>query len=83
MEWFTTVFSYSLRLDAVYLVWDLFLVSRLEEALFISGLAILQLLSPQLVAISTFEEMLSSFKRLVFGMYAFVAHGMSEAGIQR
>jgi len=70
MEWFTTIFSYSLRLDAVYLIWDLFLVARLDEALFVAGLAILDVLKESLMQINSFEGIADSFKTLVKGITA-------------
>jgi len=70
LEWFTTVFCYSLRLDAVYLVWDLFLVTKLDESLFVVGLAILHHLSPQIFAIQNFEDMVDVFKNGVKNLTA-------------
>lgn len=41
VDWFTTLFTYSLTLETVQIVWDCFLVARLDEALYVTGLALL------------------------------------------
>mmetsp|Transcript_2799 Transcript_2799/g.4036 ORF Transcript_2799/g.4036 Transcript_2799/m.4036 type:complete len:838 (-) Transcript_2799:2685-5198(-) len=83
IEWFTTVFSYSLRLDAVYLCWDLFLVARLDEALYVTGLAILFHLRDSILRTKTFEEMVGRFKKMVKSIPAKALRASISTVVQR
>lgn len=63
VEWFTTLFSLSTRLDLASALFDLFLVG-IRDVFLRVALAILKLLEPKLLCMS-FEDFLREFKPLV------------------
>jgi hypothetical protein len=54
VDWFTTLFSYSMRFDTMLVVWDCFIAARLDEGLYVCGLATLLALMKPLESLESF-----------------------------
>lgn len=64
MDWFTTLFSYSLSLPSALQVWDFVLGGGLMDVFYVTGLAILRLLADDLEVLS-FTALMERFKPMV------------------
>ena len=64
-DWFTTFFTYSLNVDCIAIVWDLFITAGINEAPLIVPVALLSTIKGKLLEIPTLSGLMEHMKPMI------------------